>query len=354
MDGKQLEDDIKNYRSMMYRIAYNSVGNFHDSEDIVQETFIRLYMQKNPFESEEAKKAWLIRVVINLCKNRNMLKWNRCRDEFNEFSDNAVFSDGGVFDCAPYTVTDENEKEIIGENGNSITEIPVFDFVSAENKVTFTEADHVYSKPVPMRIYSVKSESEPSANAVIAVCLEDTEGTHLRLDLSGLYLKKCHGTKAGGKIIYRSHKTFEAAGSFSCEIDLDDCNTPCRRVLNAGKVNLPVYSGGSSGNFSEYNVEELTVSCTSLSVKLSCTAPAGTDCAQLDGFGTLVMKDGKEIAVGDYLLPSIVKEISGQKIISVTEQTPFRVIETAFILPETIDIDNADYVLIGDRKVCIG
>ena len=40
-----------------------------DAEDAVQETFVRLLRSNPEFESEEHKKAWLIRTAQNVCKN---------------------------------------------------------------------------------------------------------------------------------------------------------------------------------------------------------------------------------------------------------------------------------------------
>lgn len=53
---------------MLYRIAFNYLKNKEDSEDCLQNVFIRLYNYKNDFVSEEHLKAWLIRVTINESK----------------------------------------------------------------------------------------------------------------------------------------------------------------------------------------------------------------------------------------------------------------------------------------------
>ncbi len=58
------------YGNMLYRIAFVMMKNTFDAEDAVQDTLIK-YMECNKhFETEEHRKAWLIRVTINLCKNR--------------------------------------------------------------------------------------------------------------------------------------------------------------------------------------------------------------------------------------------------------------------------------------------
>jgi len=84
MTDKELETSIEKYRGMLYRLAYSMSGNHSDSEDIVQEAFIKLYTRDKPLCGEDAEKAWLIRVTVNLCKNRVRLCANRRRAELSE------------------------------------------------------------------------------------------------------------------------------------------------------------------------------------------------------------------------------------------------------------------------------
>ena len=66
---------IQFYADMVYRIAYVYCHNKSDSEDIVQEVFMRYLQTSLPFESEEHRKAWIIRVTINCCKNLVTSAW---------------------------------------------------------------------------------------------------------------------------------------------------------------------------------------------------------------------------------------------------------------------------------------
>ena len=72
-EGPGVEEIFQEYGNMLYRIAFVMMKNTFDAEDVVQDTLIR-YMEhtrrKKIFETEEHRKAWLIRVDINLCKNR--------------------------------------------------------------------------------------------------------------------------------------------------------------------------------------------------------------------------------------------------------------------------------------------
>jgi RNA polymerase sigma-70 factor, ECF subfamily len=48
-------------------IAYHIVGNRHDAEDAVQETFLKLHRSLHAFQGNSAIGTWLCRIVINVC-----------------------------------------------------------------------------------------------------------------------------------------------------------------------------------------------------------------------------------------------------------------------------------------------
>jgi len=51
--------------------------NHPDTEDMVQNTFLRLMRDKTVFENEEHEKAWLIRTAVNLCKDYFKNWWSK-------------------------------------------------------------------------------------------------------------------------------------------------------------------------------------------------------------------------------------------------------------------------------------
>lgn len=67
---QDLETAYRLYRDMLFRIAIVYMKNTYDAEDCVQDAFIRLMQYTKPFDSEEHRKAWLIVVVSNICKDR--------------------------------------------------------------------------------------------------------------------------------------------------------------------------------------------------------------------------------------------------------------------------------------------
>ncbi len=69
MDNNLFTAYIDEYSGMVYRIAYSYMKSSADSEDIMQEVFLKLYTARKEFSSSEHVKAWLIRVTVNIAKN---------------------------------------------------------------------------------------------------------------------------------------------------------------------------------------------------------------------------------------------------------------------------------------------
>ena len=64
-----LTNTIEIYSDMLRKICFMHLKNYSDVEDVFQDVFLK-YMQSDiSFESEEHKKAWLIRVTVNRCKD---------------------------------------------------------------------------------------------------------------------------------------------------------------------------------------------------------------------------------------------------------------------------------------------
>lgn len=93
-----IEEKIRMYSDMVYRIAYSMTNRKADAEDIYQEVFMKLYNNKKQFESNEHEKAWIIRVTFNECKmihRKNLFRKEVELDEnigYKDEKDDYVFS----------------------------------------------------------------------------------------------------------------------------------------------------------------------------------------------------------------------------------------------------------------------
>jgi RNA polymerase sigma-70 factor (ECF subfamily) len=70
-------EKYKIYGSTLYKIAMMYLGNKEDTEEAVQEAFMKLLYKAPKFNEHEHEKAWLIRVLINICKNMASSLWHK-------------------------------------------------------------------------------------------------------------------------------------------------------------------------------------------------------------------------------------------------------------------------------------
>ena len=63
------ESIVRTYADMIYKIAYRYVRNATDAEDVFSEVWLIYFKKERTFETEEHRKAWLIRVTINAAKD---------------------------------------------------------------------------------------------------------------------------------------------------------------------------------------------------------------------------------------------------------------------------------------------
>lgn len=70
--NEYLEEIIRKYSSSMLKTAFSLLKSTADAEDAVQEAFLKLITKAPEFENDEHRKAWPLRVTVNISKN--MLK----------------------------------------------------------------------------------------------------------------------------------------------------------------------------------------------------------------------------------------------------------------------------------------
>jgi RNA polymerase sigma-70 factor (ECF subfamily) len=93
-----LQASVAKYRRTVYRVAIGYVKNSHDADDVTQNVFLKLYQRGGTFESDEAEKAWLIRVAINESKNLLKSAWRNNTCELDESIVAQENDDLGLYD----------------------------------------------------------------------------------------------------------------------------------------------------------------------------------------------------------------------------------------------------------------
>ena len=68
---------VSRWGDMVYRLALARTANVPDAEDVFQEVFLRYFRHEDRFQSDEHRKAWLIRCTVNRAKSLTASPWRK-------------------------------------------------------------------------------------------------------------------------------------------------------------------------------------------------------------------------------------------------------------------------------------
>lgn len=78
---KDLENLVFSYSNMLFKLCFTMLGNNADAEDAVSDVIVKYITNSPAFTDEEHKKAWLIKVATNICKD--ILRFKKRRNYIN-------------------------------------------------------------------------------------------------------------------------------------------------------------------------------------------------------------------------------------------------------------------------------
>lgn len=76
------EEMVKTYSDMIYGVAMRYVRNRTDADDVYSDVFYRYFRRQRSFDSEEHRKAWLLRVTVN--SSKEFLMKRKYTEEIND------------------------------------------------------------------------------------------------------------------------------------------------------------------------------------------------------------------------------------------------------------------------------
>lgn len=68
---------VQRHSNRAYQIAYGILNNREDSEEVVQDAFVRIHRALPAFRGDAEFTTWMYRIVVNLCNNK--YRWNKVR-----------------------------------------------------------------------------------------------------------------------------------------------------------------------------------------------------------------------------------------------------------------------------------
>lgn len=58
------------YKDKLFHLGYRMLSNRHEAEDVVQETFLRVYKNWSRYDDKQKFSTWIYRIATNLCIDR--------------------------------------------------------------------------------------------------------------------------------------------------------------------------------------------------------------------------------------------------------------------------------------------
>ncbi|MBZ5612055.1 MAG: sigma-70 family RNA polymerase sigma factor [Acidobacteriia bacterium] len=68
-DVRAFEELIERYQDPALRVAFRFVGDPQEAEDLVQETFLRVYRNAHRYNYSARFRSWFFQILINLCRD---------------------------------------------------------------------------------------------------------------------------------------------------------------------------------------------------------------------------------------------------------------------------------------------
>jgi len=69
-DRRAFSELVDRYKDKIYYLAYRMLGNVQEAEDIVQETFLRVFANLYRYNENQKFSTWIYRIATNLCIDR--------------------------------------------------------------------------------------------------------------------------------------------------------------------------------------------------------------------------------------------------------------------------------------------
>lgn len=85
-----VEFKFREHADMVYRLAYARTKSKFDSDDVLQDVFMRFLRCNTVFKSDEHIKAWFIRVTINCSNSHLSSTWSKKTTSIDTMEDDTI------------------------------------------------------------------------------------------------------------------------------------------------------------------------------------------------------------------------------------------------------------------------
>lgn len=76
MTAQEFKQRFMPFHRLLYRVAYHLTGNAQDAEDLLQDTYLKLWTKRDDLPPDAQTEAYLITLMRNLYRDQRRLKSN--------------------------------------------------------------------------------------------------------------------------------------------------------------------------------------------------------------------------------------------------------------------------------------
>ena len=76
MNAQEFKQRFMPFHRLLYRVAYHTTGNQQDAEDLLQDTYLKLWTKRDDLPPDAQTEAYLITLLRNLYRDQRRLKSN--------------------------------------------------------------------------------------------------------------------------------------------------------------------------------------------------------------------------------------------------------------------------------------
>jgi RNA polymerase sigma-70 factor (ECF subfamily) len=74
MNAQEFKQRFMPFHRLLYRVAFHLTGNVQDAEDLLQDTYLKLWQKRNDLRDEAITQAYLVTLMRNLLRDQQRLK----------------------------------------------------------------------------------------------------------------------------------------------------------------------------------------------------------------------------------------------------------------------------------------
>lgn len=89
---RSVDEAFQKYGDRVFSAAFSICRCREDADDVVQDTFLKYYLQNRDYIDDTHLKAWLLRVAVNRAKDISRTFWRKNRVSWEEYMDELEFA----------------------------------------------------------------------------------------------------------------------------------------------------------------------------------------------------------------------------------------------------------------------